>query len=375
MHQIVSKWLILVLISGALTASAQEATSFKVRVKDVARIQGNENQTLIGYGLIIGLAGSGDSDEELTQRTIANLLQNFNITVDKNNLKAKNTAVVMVTVNIASPAHKHDMLPATVASIGDAASLTGGELLLTPLLGTDGTVWALAQGPVMTGSYSFGSSAAGGETVSKNHPTTGRLTNGVKLLRDVGLDATDADVLTLCLSNPDFTSAANLADALNSRFPGAALASDSATVRVRVAKEYLDGRTLEFIREIEAVEFAPDQKAKIVFNERTGTIIFGGSVRISSVAITHGTLTVTIKNTETVSQPGPLSRQATTERIRDQQTSAQEDRPPVIMLPDVTTVSELVKVLNALGVTPRDIMVIMHALKEAGALHAELVSL
>lgn len=362
---------------AASAPAATAATPLKVRLKDVTRIQGVESQTLVGYGLVVGLAATGDSDEELTQRTIANMLKNFNIAVDRNNIKAQNTAAVMVTVVLNKPVHAGDRVAATVACIGDAAALTGGELLLTPVLGPDGTMWGTAQGAVVTNAFQFGDGGQGGEKAVKNHPTTGRVTAGVTLLRDIGLGLAESDVLTICLQHADNTTAVNLADAVCARFPGAAVPQDAATVKVRVPKSYMaENRVMEFIREIEGVEFAPDQVAKIVFNERTGTMIFGGNVRISSVAVTHGNLAVTVKNTELVSQPPPLApRGSETVQVRDQATSVAEERVPVHVLPAVTTVGDLVSVLNALGVTPRDMIIIMHALKTAGALHAEIESM
>ena len=263
-----------------------------------------------------------------------------------------------------------------MSSIGDASSLTGGELLLTPLFGEDGLIAATGQGPLGVGGYAFGSSGPGGETQSKNHPTSGALINGVKLLQDVGLEPTDAENLHLCLASPDNTSAQNMTDAINVRFPGSATALDSATVRVRIPDPYRqDGSPSRFLRDVEQLTFEPDQAARVVINERTGTIVFGNHVRISSVAVSHGNLTVSIKNTEGVSQPEPFSRLGTTERMTDQETAAAEEKAPVHLVPDVTTVDDLVAALNALGATPRDIMMILHALRGAGALHASLESI
>lgn len=364
---------IFLLASAAVAQQMGGASNVKVRVKDVTRIGGSETYTLVGYGLIVGLNGSGDSDEELTQRTISNLLQKFNIVVDEESIKAQNTAAVMITAEINQAAHEGDMIAATLSSIGDATSLTGGELLLTPLLGTDGKPWAIGQGAVTTGAFQVGGSGGGGETQSKNHPTVGLLTNGVKLLRDVGLGVANTDAITLCLKRPDYTTAANMAESINSTFQGAAIAIDSATVRVMVPKTYREEqRFTEFVRELEQLEFSPDSVAKVVINERTGTIVFGGNVKLSSVAISQGNLTITIKNTEGVSQAGAFAPGGSTQNVSNQETTVREEHAPIHLIPDVTTVSELVGVLNALGVTPRDTMVIMHALRDAGALHAEL---
>jgi flagellar P-ring protein precursor FlgI len=346
-----------------------------VRIKDVSKLAGTESYSLVGYGLVVGLAGTGDSDEALSQQTIRNMLENFNIVVDTASLKAQNVAAVMVTATIAPPVHKGDTVRASVSSIGDAASLTGGELLLTPLLGEDGTTWAVGQGPVSVGGFDFGGDSAGGDRVIKNHPTSGVLINGVKLTRNLGLGLLNTGVLRLHLVQPDFTTAENMAEAINLRFRDSAMALDSATIQVRVPTEYqVESRMSGFIRDMEQLTFEPDNIAKVVMNERTGTIVFGGRVRISAVAISHGNLTVSIKNTEAISQPAPFTRggNATTERLMDQQTAAVEEATPIHLMPDITTVNDLVTVLNALGATPRDIMVILRALKESGALHATL---
>jgi len=361
------------MVGCCLAASAEP---IKVRVKDVTRIKGVESHTLVGYGLIVGLAGTGDSDEELTQSTIANLLQNFNIIVPSDSIKAKNTAAVMVTAAIDKSANEGDAFSVTVSSLGDARSLTGGSLLLTPLLGPDGKSWAVAQGAVTTGSYLFGGAAKGGETQGKNHPTVGVVSNGAKLLRDIGTDLKSSESLTLCLTDPDFTSAVNLAEAINKRFFGSAIAVDAATVRVRLPEDVRreNGRT-EFIRDIEQLAFTPDQSARVVFCERTGTIVIGSQVKISSVAVSHGSITISIKDTVEVSQPAPFRSGGTTVTVNDQQTSVTEERAQLQVLPATNTVGELVQLLNALGVTPRDIMVIFTVLREAGALHAALESI
>ena len=369
-------FLFLALVLAVPSQLVAQPAKLEVRIKDVTRIKGVESHTLIGYGLIVGLAGTGDSDEELTQSTISNLLQNFNIVVSQDSIKATNTAAVIVTATIRRSANEGDRRSATISTIGDAKSLTGGELLLTPLLGTDGETWAIAQGAITTGAYLFGSGGEGGETQSKNHPTTGVLSNGVKLLKDVGVDLNHSETLELCLSEPDFTSSVNLAEAINKKFFGSAIAIDAATVKVRLPEIVrVENSVSEFIRDIEQLTFAPDRSARVVFCERTGTIVIGSEVRVSSVAISHGSITINVKNSTSVSQPSPFDTSGTTEVVNDQQTTVTEAQSQLQVLPTTTTVGELVQVLNALGVTPRDIMVIFHALREAGALHATLESI
>jgi flagellar P-ring protein precursor FlgI len=188
-----------------LAAGQDNVRKVRVRLKDVARLKGDEQYTLTGYGVVVGLNNTGDSDESLIQRTIANIMQNFNVIVNEDDIKAQNTAVVMVTAMVKGPAHKGDMIEASVSAVGDSSSLLGGELLLTPILGADAEVWGVAQGPVTTGGFFFGTGGDGGNTKTKNHPTSGILTNGIKLLRDVDVGIKDRDVLTYYLLQPDYT--------------------------------------------------------------------------------------------------------------------------------------------------------------------------
>lgn len=351
-------------------------SKLKVRIKDVTRFQGQEKYTLVGYGLVTGLNGTGDSDENLPQSTINNLLQNFNIVVDQDRIKAQNTAAVTVTAIVEHTAHKGDMISCTVAAIGDSTSLEGGELLLTPLLGTDAETWAISQGAVTTGAFSYGSSGQGGQQIIKNVPTVGFVTSGTKILRDIGVGLTERDILTLYLTNPDYTSAVNLSQVINNTYLGSTQVIDASTVQIRIPRIFREeGRVPSFISEIEQMEFHTDERAKVVFNERTGTIVIGSEVKISKVAICHGNIMVNIKNIPGVSQPNAFSETGTTEVINDQRTEVNEQQVPVFPFPATTTVGELVSVLNALMVTPRDIMVIFHVLKESGALHAELESM
>lgn len=379
MKRLLTAALALCAVLSAFQAGAQDnVKKLKVRVKDVARMSGTENYTLTGYGVVVGLAGSGDSDSSLIQRTISNIMQNFNVIIDENDVKAKNTACVMVTATIGGKAHKGDMVEASVAAVGDSKSLLGGELLLTPVFGADGEVWAIAQGPVTTGGFLFGSDSAGGNQQVKNHPTAGMLTNGAKLLKDVGIGIANRDILTYYLRNPDYTAAVNLAESVNKRFFGTSVALDSATIRVRVPNEFKDeDRISQFISEIEQLYFDNDAAARVVFNEKTGTIVIGAEVRISEAAITHGNIYVNIKRMEGISQPAPFSNTGTTQRTNDETTNVKEEdkKARFVAVPNTTTVQEMVSVLNALGVGSRDIMIIFHALRAAGALHAEIEAL
>jgi flagellar P-ring protein precursor FlgI len=363
-------------LSGDLYPMAAQPAGkrVKVRVKDVARLSGNESYTLTGYGVVVGLAGTGDSDSSLIQRTISNIMQNFNVIVDEADVKAKNTACVMVTATIKGKAHRGDMIEASVSAVGDSKSLLGGALLLTPLLGADGEVWGVAQGPVTTGGFLFGDSGAGGNQKVKNHPTAGLLSNGVKLMRDVGGLLGGKDMITYYLRNPDFTSAVNLSETINKRFFASAVALDSATVRIRVPSEYKDEeRVVQFISEVEQLEFQTDTIARVVFNEKTGTIVIGSEVKISEAVITHGNITVNIKKTDMASQPNSFTRGGETMRLNDTRTDVSGDeKAKFTKIDDIVTVGQMVDMLNRLGVGARDMMMIFHSLKAAGALHAEL---
>ncbi len=359
--------------SDAFAQQPGGISKMKVRIKDVARLSGNESYTLTGYGVVVGLAGTGDSDSSLIQRTISNIMQNFNVIVDEGDVKAKNTACVMVTATIKGKAHKGDVVEATVSAVGDSKSLLGGELLLTPLLGADGEVWAISQGPVTTGGFLFGSTDPGGNQQVKNHPTAGMLTNGAKLMKDVGSDIKSKDLITYYLRSPDFTAAVNLAESINGKFFGSSVAIDSATVRVRVPNEYKDEeRIAQFISEVEQLYFSTDSAARVVFNEKTGTVVIGADVKISEAAVTQGNISISIKKFEDVSQPAAFSNRGETKVTNDEQTNVKDDKGKFIRIPDTTTVGQMVDVLNGLGVGARDMMIIFHALRAAGALHAEL---
>ncbi len=368
---------LLLLLAIAQFANATYAQNWaKVRIKDVARLSGYENHTLLGYGIVIGLNGTGDSDAELIQKTMANTLNQFNIKISEDDIKANNIAAVMITAKIRGEANKGDLINATVSTIGDCSSLTGGELILTPVKGTDGTVWGTAQGAINNGGYAFGGTGEGGNKIIKNHPTVAMLTDSLKLSKDVRASWGNGDIITYHLNNPDFTAAVNFAQAVNDQFTCSSVAKNSSTIDVRIPKEYKDnGKIPRFISEVEQISFKSDQEARIVFNSKTGTIVIGAEVRLSAVALTHANLNIDIKNTEKVAiAPGILAPGAI-EKVNDQKTTATEEVGIIRSIPTTTTIGDLVKSLNALEVPPRDIMIIFHTLREAGALHAKLESI
>jgi flagellar P-ring protein precursor FlgI len=341
------------------------------RVKDLAFVSGSRSNQLIGYGIVVGLAGDGDSNAVTTLRSVANILQRNGLTVDPTQIKAKNAAAVMVTADIPPFLKPGARIDVTVSSMGDAKSLQGGVLLQAPLMGADGRVYAVAQGGLAVGGFLGGAGGAGGATVQKNHPTVGLISNGASVEREIPTETVRDGAIAFALFNPDFTSASRLADAINAAFPDAATALDAASVAVQVPAAYL-GREVTFLADLGTLEVRPDAIARVVINERTGTIVATAAVRVSQVAISHGALTVAIASTLNVSQPNALAG-GQTAVTPTTQTKVTESKGKFSVVDEVPTIERLAGALNALGVTTREMMAIMQALKSAGALHAELV--
>jgi flagellar P-ring protein FlgI len=353
------------------TARTQQAAVPTVRVRDIARVQSVRPNQLVGYGLVVGLNGTGDTAQSpFTVQSVVAMLQRFGVTVDTRRLKSKNVAAVMLTAEIPAFARSGSKLDVTVSSLGDASSLQGGTLLQTPLLGADEQVYAAAQGSVSIGGFSAGGNGSG---VTKNHPTVGRVPGGALVEREIPTTLTESDgAIRINLSEPDFQNAARVAAALNAHLGGgSAVAEDAATVRVR-AGSGSSGDVVSLIAEIEGVRLQPATAAKVVLNERTGTVIIGGDVRIAPVAVAHGSLTIEIQTDYQISQPAPLSRGAETVTVPVSGVKAEESKAAVMELRAGTTMADLVRALNALQVTPRDIVAIIQAIKQAGALYAEL---
>jgi flagellar P-ring protein precursor FlgI len=343
------------------------------RVKDLTLVEGGRDNQLVGYGLVVGLAGEGDSNAASTLRAVSNTLQRYGLAVGAQDIKAKNVAAVMITADIGPFLKPGARIDVVVASMGDAKTLQGGVLLQTPLLGADGAVYAVAQGPVAIGGFLGGAGGAGGATVQKNHPTVGAISNGAIVEREIPTQFVREDRLRLLLHTPDFTSAARMADAIRARFPdSAADARDAATVQVQVPAAYR-GRDVAFLADLGEVTLQPDTLARIVLNERTGTIVATSTVRISQVAIAHGALTITVTNNVGVSQPGAFSPGGQTVAVPSTQTDVNEVKGGFSVLNEPPTIERLAAALNALGVSSRDMMAIFQSLKRAGALQADLV--
>ncbi|WP_448383052.1 flagellar basal body P-ring protein FlgI [Desulfosoma sp.] len=351
-----------------IVCAASKAHS--ARIKDVARFMGVRPNALVGYGLVIGLNGTGDNNKtQFTTSTLANFLDRMGIHVDPDTVKVKNVAAVMVTAKLPPFARIGTKLDVQVSSIGDAKSLEGGTLLMTTLQGPDGQVYAVAQGPVSTGGFS--ASGASGSSIQKNHPTVGFISQGAVVEQEFPVQIDGLDRLDLVLNTPDFTTADQAARKINLALGGHyAKAVDGTTIQVEVPPSYRSD-IVGLISQVEALDISPDIPAKVIINERTGTIVLGENVRISPVAIAHGNLTVQISEQPAVSQPLPFS-QGRTVITPQSSVQVQEGKGTINVVGGGATIGEVIKGLNAIGATPRDIITILQAIKAAGALHAEL---
>lgn len=342
---------------------------YAARIKDIADIKGVRQNQLVGYGLIVGLDGTGDGKKaEFTIQSMARMLEKMGMAVDPDDIDVANVAAVMVTADLPPFARIGSRIDVLVSSIGNASSLRGGTLLFTPLKAADGNVYAVAQGPVSTGGFS--ASGAGG-SVQKNFPTVGRIVSGALIEKEITFNFNTKENLTLVLRNPDFTTASRLVDAINSILLNhGAKATDAGTVKIKIPDGY-KGRIVEMVSLLEKINVNPDTDAKVVINERTGTVVMGNDVRISTVAIAHGNLSIEIKETSKVSQPLPFSSGKTT-TTPNTDISVKEESRRLVLMESGVSIGEVVRALNALGVSPRDLIAIFQAIKVAGALQAKL---
>lgn len=356
---------------AALPAAGAEA----IRVKDLGKLKGWRDNPLVGYGIVTGLAGTGDSPTNRTTRqALSNVFQRFNLSVPAEHVQSRNVAVVMVAASLTPFARAGDTLDVTVTSAGDARSLVGGTLLMTPLTGSDGKVHALAQGPVSVGGYRYD---ANGNVVQKNHPTVGSIPGGATVEVAVEGEVLGPDEgLTFVLATPDYTTANAIAAAVNAQLgAGLARARDASGIEVKVPGRDR-AELVRFIARLENVSVEPDRRARVVVDERSGTVVVGGDVRISKVAISHGDLKVTVANWNEASQPrgvwqtGPGVRTAI---VTNTQLDVDDQGGAGFIQQDATTVVDLVQSLAKMKVSARDVISILRAVKAAGALHAELV--
>jgi flagellar P-ring protein precursor FlgI len=382
-------------------------TRAQTRIKDVATVQGARENQLIGYGVVAGLDGVGDSDKLFTQQTISNLARRFGLQVLPTDITNRNVAIVMVTAKVPPFSPPGTKLNVTVASLADCKSLQGGVLMQTPLIGGDGHVYAVAQGSVFLGGFDAGSGGSGGSSVQKNHTTSGVVTDGAIIETEIPTSVFSRGVLEIVLNQGDFTSAVRMATAINQQIAPIAEAISPTTVQVYVPREMqAPERQMEFVARIENASFVPDVNARIVINERTGTIVANANIQISKIAVAYGNLTVAISSTPEVSQPnvylsgdptltgvggagaglggpnvgglggggGRGDGQGVHTQVVDQTTTnVQEEKRSMVVLQQMPTVEDVAFALNSMGATPRELMSILQSIKDAGALNAELV--
>jgi len=373
---------LLLLLSAALAEAS--------RIKDITNVAGGRDNQLFGYGIVVGLSGAGDgSSNEVTLQSVANSLETFGVNITTDDLKSNNVAAVIVTADIGAFIKEGSRIDVTVSSIGDATTIQGGVLLQTPLQGADGVVYAVAQGSLAVGGFLEG---IDGATFQKNHPTVGKIPGGAIVEREIPASVVEDNSVNLLLQHPDYATSVRMADAINGQYPGTAQAMDPTKVNVRVPDEFL-GQEINFIAHLGMVEVVPDVRARVIINERTGTIVATQNVRVSKVAISHGPLTVSISQTTEVSQPNPLAPEANgqnapqqaetggptfgpggqTVAVDNAQTEVVERMGGFQVIDDLPTIDRLTAALNALGVSTREMMSIFQSLKAAGALQAELI--
>jgi flagellar P-ring protein precursor FlgI len=340
------------------------------RLKDLARIKGVRNNQLVGYGLVVGLNGTGDK-APFTNQTFRNMMNQFGITLPAGvNPKLKNVAAVSVTATLPAFAKAGQELDVTVASIGNAESLRGGMLLMTPLKGLDGKVYGMAQGSLVVGG--FGAQGQDGSRITVNVPSVGRIANGATIEREVSSPFTSGDTITFHLLRPDFTTARRVVEALNDRLgPDMAYAHDATSVSVRAPRD--PSQRVSFLSILENIDIDPaEAPARVVINSRTGTIVVGQNVKVSPAAITHGNLTVTIQENPEVKQPNPFAAGETAIEP-DSQIAVTEEPARMFKFGPAVTLNEIVQAVNQVGAAPGDVMAVLEALKQAGALRAELI--
>jgi len=340
------------------------------RIKDLANIEGVRQNQLIGYGLVVGLNGTGDTLNNIpfTKQSLQAMLERLGVNIRGANLRTGNVAAVMVTANLPAFGTQGTRIDVTVSALGDAKSLNGGTLLVTPLLGADGNVYAVAQGSLAIAGFSAEGDAA---KITRGVPTVGRISNGAIIEREIDFALNRLNQVRLALRNADFTTAKRIAAAIND-FIGAKTAEplDSSTVQINVPKQYT-GNVVSLLTEIEQLQIEPDLPAKIVIDERSGIIVMGRDVRVSMVAVAQGNLTVTISEAPQVSQPAPFSR-GTTRVVPRTRLNVQEDGKKLALVREGVSLQQLVDGLNALGIGPRDLIAILQAIKAAGAIQADI---
>jgi len=361
-----------ILVAGALLVAPLSSPFAKTsRIKDIVDIEGVRENQLVGYGLVVGLNGTGDklNNSPFTEQSLIAMLERLGVNVRGQNMNTGNVAAVMVTASLPPFTNQGSHIDVNISALGDAASLQGGTLMVTPLMGADGEVYAVAQGEVNISGFSIEGDAA---TLTQNIPTAGRIPSGGIVEREIDFDLAELQQVRLALRNPDFTTSRRIADAINGYVSGnSATAENSASVMLKRPSNY-QGTIVDLITDIEQLPIQPDQPAKVVISERSGVIVMGADVRVSSVAIAQGNLTLKVSETPQVSQANPFADQGETVVVPRTDVSANEGDAKMTVLDSGVTLQELVTGLNKLGVKPRDIITILQAIKAAGALQAEI---
>jgi flagellar P-ring protein precursor FlgI len=361
--------LALTVLAAALAAAPAAHAAVALRLKDLARIRDVRPNHLFGIGIVVGLNATGD-DEKLSSQLVGNMLQRLHVSIPVNDIKSKNVAAVMVTAEIPAFMSEGSKLDVLISALGGATSLEGGTLLQTPLQGADGAVYAVAQGPLSTGGFSVAGEAA---KVKKNHPTVGRIPGGAIIERKIHTVIRPGDDVQLILNTPDFATAVRAAEAITKAAATSARAMNAAVIEVRVPEEFRVADQLPiFLARVQDVRVTPDAPARVVVNERTGTIVAGEHVKLSAAALSHGSLTIAIRESTRTSQPNAFAK-GETRSEKSTEISATESKPGVFVFDDAATLAEVARALNVLGVSPRDMVAIFQALREVGALQCELV--
>ncbi len=363
-------FVVMLAVSAAGVPAFAQNVSRAVRVRDIAKVQGVTGNQLVGYGVVVGLQGTGDSTSVIfTSQTIQNILQSFGLSVSQTGVRTRDVAAVIVTATLPPFAHSGDNVDVTVSEMGDATSLQGGTLVMTELRAANNLVYATAQGPVSVGGFVAGANSSG---IATNFTGAGRIPNGGVIARDMVTPLqNDPTGFNYVLTTPDYKTAANLASLLNGHFGGRfAQALDAETVHVTLPPGYM-GNPVQFLADASDLSFSQDEPAKVVMNERTGTVVFGGDIKLAPCAIAHGDLTITITTDNQIVQPNPLSN-GTTARQSNSQVTATQHGKQLTFIAGAATLSSVVRALNTLGVSPRDLIAIVQALREAGSLQADV---
>lgn len=354
-----------------LTSGIQSTQAKTSRIKDIVDIEGVRENQLVGYGLVVGLNGTGDglNNSPFTEQSLIAMLERLGVNIRGQNMNTGNVAAVMVTATLPPFTNQGSRIDVNVSALGDSSSLLGGTLLVTPLIAADGEVYAVAQGEVNIAGFSIEGEAA---SLTQNIPTAGRIPSGAIVEREIDFQLEELQQVRLALRNPDFTTSRRIAQAING-FTNARLAQaeNSASVLLRRPVNY-DGSIVDLITDVEQLPIQPDQPARVVISERSGVIVMGADVRVSSVAIAQGNLTLKINETPQVSQANPFADQGETVVVPRTDVSATDADAKLAVLDTGVTLQELVTSLNQLGVRPRDIITILQAIKAAGALQAEI---